>query len=77
MSFTVEKKKIFNSFVRKTQKVPGDAKKCHRRVSLKSTGPGKFLVLNNLGWFGKENPEASDKETKFCDFVKMQLTQQG
>jgi hypothetical protein len=55
MSFRVEAKKIiFNSFVRKTQKVPGDAKKCHRRVSLKSTGPGKFLVLTILVGLAKK-----------------------
>jgi hypothetical protein len=71
MSFTVEKKKIFNSFVRKTQKVvriyvPGDAKKFHGRVSLKSTGPGKFLELAILVGLAKKILKLQTKEQNFA-----------
>jgi hypothetical protein len=72
MSFRVEeaKKIIFNSFVRKTQKVVpiyvlGDAKKFHGRVSLKSTGPGKFLELTILVGLAKKILKLQTKKQNF------------
>jgi hypothetical protein len=82
MSFTVEKKKNFQLFRQKNTKGCPDIRswgceKVSRKSFFKKHRSWKVSGVSNLGWFGKENPEASDKGTKFCDFVKMELTQQG